>query len=374
MKRKTRKLIDRARESLIVGVEVFNRPSDIGRAEGVLLMMNHAFEMLFKAVVFEKTGRIRAKREKYNYGFEKCLAICQTQINVLDDNEALSLKNLNGFRDAAAHDLVEISEGLLYAHTQQAVLIFGAVLKRAFNKDLAKWLPRRILPLTSSLPTEITAIVDQDMTAISGMLSRGRRREDDAEARLRPYQVMEKNIRESQGGTSKVPTSEQLVQKLKKGDWKTALPMVAGLVQPDTGGIPISLNVTKKTGFPVKIDPNASAAIAFKYAGDEDRYPNLTGELAGKLEIKPWQVVQLAKLFKMKGNADFHKASKISKASFVQRYSEKARQVMAAAIERDGVATLCAAAKASERRDPDDYPINNADGRAVNATATSAAR
>jgi hypothetical protein len=212
MKRKTRKLIDRARESLIVGVEVFNRPSDIGRAEGVLLMVNHAFEMLFKAVVFEKTGRIRAKREKYNYGFEKCLAICQTQINVLDENEALSLKNLNGFRDAAAHDLVEISEGLLYAHTQQAVLIFGAVLKRAFNKDLAKWLPRRILPLTTYVPTEITAIVDQDMTAISGMLSRGRRRKDDAEARLRPYQVMEKNIRESQGGTSKEPTSEQLVQ------------------------------------------------------------------------------------------------------------------------------------------------------------------
>lgn len=374
MKRKTRKLIDRARESLIGGVEVFNRPSDIGRAEGVLLMVNHAFEMLFKAVVFEKTGRIRAKREKYNYGFEKCLAICQTQINVLDENEALSLKNLNGFRDAAAHDLVEISEGLLYAHTQQAVLIFGAVLKRAFNRDLGKWLPRRILPLTTSLPTEITAIVDQDMTAISGMLSGGRRRKDDAEARLRPYQVMEKNIRESQGGTSKEPTSEQLVQKLKKGDWKTALPMVAGLVQPDAGGIPISLQVTKKTGFPVKIDPNASAAIAFKYAGDEDRYPNLTGELAGKLGIKPWQVVQLAKLFKMKGNADFHKASKISKASFVQRYSEKARKVMASAIEIDGLTTLCAAAKANEHRDPDDYPINSVNDLTLNASMIGAPR
>jgi hypothetical protein len=75
MKRKTRKLIDRARN-----IEGLQSPVRYRPSRGVLLMMNHAFEMLFKAVVFEKTGRIRAKKEKYNYGFEKCLAICQTQI------------------------------------------------------------------------------------------------------------------------------------------------------------------------------------------------------------------------------------------------------------------------------------------------------
>lgn len=62
--------------------------------------------------------------------------------------------------------------------------------------------------------------------------------------------------------------------------------MVAGLAQPDASGIPVGLHVTKKDEFPVRIDPNASAAIAFKYAGDEDRYPFLTGELAEKLGIK----------------------------------------------------------------------------------------
>jgi len=70
MKRKTRNFLDCAKESLILGVEMFNRTSEVGRVEGVLLTMNHAFEMLLKAVVFEKTGRIRAKRDKYNYGFE----------------------------------------------------------------------------------------------------------------------------------------------------------------------------------------------------------------------------------------------------------------------------------------------------------------
>jgi hypothetical protein len=197
---------------------------------------------------------------------------------ILDENEALSLNNLNGFRDAAAHDLVEISEGLLYAHVEQAVLIFGALLKRVFNKQLAGWLPRRILPLSTSLPREITAIIEEDMATISSMLSKGR-----ASSRRRcrgetaSIQVMEKNIRESQGAAVKEAYSGQLVRKVKKGDWRTVLPMVAGLVQPDASGIPVSLHVTKKDGFPVRIDPNASAAIAFKYAGDEDRYPFFDG-------------------------------------------------------------------------------------------------
>jgi hypothetical protein len=160
----------------------------------MLLTMNHAFEMLLKAIVLEKTGRIRAKHDKMNYQFKKCIALCQTQLSVLDENEALSLNNLNGFRDAAAHDLVEISEGLLYPHVEQAVLIFVALLKRVFNKELAGWPPRRILPLSTSLLREITAIIEEDMATISSMLSKGHRQEDDGEARLRPYQVMEKNI------------------------------------------------------------------------------------------------------------------------------------------------------------------------------------
>ncbi|MDO8433848.1 MAG: hypothetical protein Q7S58_15715 [Candidatus Binatus sp.] len=359
MKRKTTMFLDRAKESLIVAVEIFNRPSEIARLEGVLLMANHAFEMLLKAVVFEKTSRIRGKKEKYNYGFDKCVAICENQLSVLDPNEVLSIKNLNGFRDAAAHDIVDLSEGLLYAHIEQAVLIFGAVLKRTFGKDLARWLPRRILPISASLPNEITAIVSEDMSVIGGLLGKGKRREDDAQAALRPYQVIEKNIRESQGLSGKETSTKAIIRKLKKTDWRTALPMVAGLVQPEIGGIPIHIHVNKKSGFSVRIDPNASAAIAFKYARDEDRYPYLTSELAGKLGIKLWQVVELVKIFRLKGNTDFHNQSKISRSSYVQRYNEKARKVLADALALHGFDDLWRRSKTGESIDPREYVGND---------------
>ncbi|MGH9739344.1 MAG: DUF3644 domain-containing protein [Candidatus Acidiferrales bacterium] len=95
MKRKTRSLLDRARESLVLGVELFNRPTDAARAPGVLLMLDHAFEMLLKAAIFEKTGRIRNQGEKKNYGFEKCLNVCQSQLGVINDDQALIGQHLD---------------------------------------------------------------------------------------------------------------------------------------------------------------------------------------------------------------------------------------------------------------------------------------
>ena len=352
MKRKTKSLLERAQDSLVLGIEIFNRPHDQGRTDGVLFCLDHAFEMLLKAVVFEKTGRIRNKREKKNYGLEKCLNICESTLNVIDGDEALILKNLNGFRDASVHDILDISEGLLYGHAQSAVQIFAAMLKKVFNKDLSKSLPRRILPIATAVPSDITVIVAEDMDMIKSLLGKRRRREDDAEARLRAYMVVEKNIRDVQGVTQAAPSVSSVVKSLKAGDWKSTLPMVAGLVQPVAGGIPLSLHVTKSEGFPVRVDPKAPTAIAFRYIKPEDKYPYLTGELAKKLGVSPHKVLAFVEMFQMKGNDEYHTSIKVSSTGKVQRYSEKAHQSLAAALAKEGADQLWSQAKQGKRLDP----------------------
>ena len=69
---------------------MFNRPSDAGRVEGVLLFLDHAFEMLLKGILLEKTGRIRVQREKFNYGFDKCVNVCESQLSLIDSDEAVA--------------------------------------------------------------------------------------------------------------------------------------------------------------------------------------------------------------------------------------------------------------------------------------------
>lgn len=355
MKRKTRSLLDRARESLVLGVELFNRPTDAARSPGVLLMFDHAFEMLLKAVIFEKTGRIHSPREKKNYGFEKCLNVCQSQLSVINEDEALILANLNGFRDAAMHDLLDLSEGLLYGHTQSGVQIFAAILKKAFSRDLSKTLPRRVLPLSTVAPTDINTVVSQDMESVKSLLGAKKRREDEAEAKLRPYFVIESNVRKLQNIADAPAPVSRVMKTIKKGDWKTVMPMVAGLVQSSATGIPVSIHLTKHEGFPVRIDSTSATAIAFRYVKPEDKYPYLTTDLAVKLKITVSRVVGLVRLFQMKENDEFHTSIRTSKTGKVQRYSEKACQVLKQAIERDGLDNLWEQSRRGQHLDPLNY-------------------
>jgi hypothetical protein len=131
--------------------------------------------------------------------------------------------------------------------------------------------------------------------------------------------------------------------------------MVAGLVQPVAGGIPISLHVTKKEGFPIRVDPKAPTAIAFRYIKPEDKYPYLTGELAKKLGTSPNKVVAFVKMFQMKDNEEYHTSIRVSSTGKVQRYSEKAHQVLATALSREGVEKLWSQANQGTHLDPRAY-------------------
>lgn len=59
MKREAKLLVERAVNSLVLGIEIFNRPSNRGRTEAVLIHLDHAFEMLLKAAIVHRGGRIR---------------------------------------------------------------------------------------------------------------------------------------------------------------------------------------------------------------------------------------------------------------------------------------------------------------------------
>ncbi len=355
MKKRTSLFLDRAKCSLILGIELFNRPSDQGRVEAVLMHLDHSFEMLLKAVLFERTGRIRGAGEKVNYGFEKCVNVCQDQLEIIDADETLILKNLNGFRDAAQHDIVEMSEALFYGHTQSAVLVFGSLLARVFKQNLADVLPRRILPISTVMPADIQTVVSEDIEGARSLLGSHRRREEEASARLRPYEIMERNIRSTQGLPDRPRSMATVIKRLKGNGWQVAFPMVAGLMQSSPEGIPISIRVTKQQGVPVRIDPNAPTAIAFRYVKPEDKYPFLTSDVADKLGIGRGKVVGLITMLDLKGKDEYHISIRTGRNSDVQRYSQKTVDLLTTAIDRETLDGIWAARKAGERRTPEDY-------------------
>jgi hypothetical protein len=61
LKKNVAPLIDRSIQSLILSIELFNRPSETGRTHGVLMFLQHSFEMLLKAAILQRTGSIHPK-------------------------------------------------------------------------------------------------------------------------------------------------------------------------------------------------------------------------------------------------------------------------------------------------------------------------
>lgn len=61
MKREAKLLLQKACDSLVLSIELFNRPHDRGRVSGSLSHLDHGFEMLLKAAIQHRGGRIRER-------------------------------------------------------------------------------------------------------------------------------------------------------------------------------------------------------------------------------------------------------------------------------------------------------------------------
>jgi hypothetical protein len=112
MKRETRLLLDHALDSLVLSIELFNRPWDQGRKEAVLIFLDRSFELLLKSSIVHLGGRIREPRAKETIGFDKCVRKCSSDknVNCLTEDQALTVQIINSFRDAAQHYLLDMSE------------------------------------------------------------------------------------------------------------------------------------------------------------------------------------------------------------------------------------------------------------------------
>ena len=117
----------------------------------------------------------------------------------------------------------------------------------------------------------------------------------------------------------------------------------------------MSIHVTKRDGFPVRIDPASPTAIAFRYIKPEDKYPYLTADLADKLKISRNRVVRLVSLFQLTEHDEFHTSIRVSKTGKVQRYSEKTLQILRRAIEQEGLENLWEQVRRGHHLDPANY-------------------
>lgn len=334
MKKEVKHLYHKAIDSLTLSIELFNRPNDCGRIHGVLIFMDHSFEMLLKAAILHKGGKIREKRERETLGFSSCVrkAFSDGAIKFLNEEEVLTLQSLNGLRDAAQHYTLEMSEQYLYFQAQAGLTLFRDITKRVFDIDLKTELPVRVLPLSTTPPMEIQAFFSNEVGEIKKLIQPKSRKELEALEKLRALAIMENSI---QGNESQPSNAElkALSKKIKQGStWEQIFPGVSTLTITSNGyGPSLDLRITKsEEGIPFTPVPKGTpgaAVIAIKRVNELDFYNlNLT-TLSQKTNVSTAKLLTVMKELKLQENSDAFKEIKIG-IQVYRRYSPLALDIL----------------------------------------------
>ena len=266
MRRETRALKSKAIDSIVLAIELFNRPDERGRVAGVLICADHSFEMLLKAIVHQRRGVIRKPGESKTIGFKECVRLVrhEPKIACITYGQQVTLLALNGWRDATQHYLLELSEQALYVAIQGAVTLFDDLLESVFDDRLAAHVPGRVLPVSTEPPKDLTLLLQDEFALIGELVKPGTRKSGDAKARLRTIAILEA----ATAGDDEGPTDEELdahLRDLKSGrDWRDLFPGVASLELSTSGsGLTFSLRISKKEGMPIHfVAPDSPAAAA----------------------------------------------------------------------------------------------------------------
>lgn len=244
MKKEIKVLLNKAVDSLILAVEHFNRPWDCGRKESVLILLDHAFELLLKASILNKGQRIRERRKNETYGYDKCLRVALAN-RIVNEEQALTLQSINNLRDAAQHYIVELTEQHFYFQAQAGLTLFKELLSSNFGQSLANDLPKRVLPLSTTPITDINTFFDTEIREVRKLLAPGRRKKLEASAILRGLAIFDGAI---QGENIQPSTSRlnRIIRQVKEGHSLSQIfPGIAAITITANGSGPhISLSIT----------------------------------------------------------------------------------------------------------------------------------
>ena len=342
MKREAKLLLEKACDSLVLSIELFNRPNDRGRVSSTLIQLDHAFEMLLKAALLHRGGRIREKRAKETIGFDACVrrALSDGKHKFLTEEQALVLQTINGLRDAAQHHLLDISEGQLYVHIQSGVTLIRDLLKKVFNEDLVTHLPMRVLPVSTSPPTTLATLFESEVEEIKKLLRPGKRRQIEVMARLRPLAILDSTIQGEKGQPSDADLRRMSKDLLAGKTWVDAFKGASAVeITADGAGPSLSLRLSKKEGIPIQLvaegTPGASV-VAVKRVNELDFYNLGAKQLAEKINTSMPKAIAVVDHLKLRSEPDCYKEFKIG-SQLHKRYSQKALDEITVALTKENI-------------------------------------
>lgn len=332
-------MLKKATESLVLSVELFNRPSELCRQTASLIFLDHSFEMILKAAILHKKGKIRNKKnDKNTIGFDHCLriAVSNGQTKFLTEEQAIVAQAINGLRDAAQHYILNISEQQLYVHMQSGVTLFSDILSSVFNLRLTDFMPQRVLPVATIAPLDIDTLFRFETLEIKKLLLPKSRKGQEAFSRLRPLCILDAVLKGEKNTQPSDKEISAIADKIKKGEsWSEIFKGVSAIsLDKDGEGPSVSLKIAKKADVEIQLvkdDPNA-AVVAVKRVNELDYYNLGLKQLVSNIQnsfpfVTGPKLLKLIHHLNIPNNPDLYKEIRINSQCH-KRYSKKAQDLL----------------------------------------------
>lgn len=223
-------------------------------------------------------------------------------------------------------------------HVQSGVTLFRDLLKKVFDQELATHLSTRVLPVSTSPPTNLATLFESEVAEIKKLLKPGRRRRLEALARLRPLAILDATIQGEKGRPSDADL-RRIGREVSQGDaWADVFQGAAAVeIAADGTGPSLSLRLSKKEGIPIQPGaegtPGASV-VAVKRVNELDFYSLGAKQLAEKVGLTMPKAVAVVDYLGLRDQAECYKEFKIGSQTH-KRYSAKAIEKIKEALKTE---------------------------------------
>ncbi|WP_238922454.1 hypothetical protein [Achromobacter ruhlandii] len=158
-------------------------------------MLQHASEMLTKALLVQKGQNVFDNEKGTSIGVEKALNIAQSK-GWMSAAQAGAVRVIDAMRDQAQHWLIVVPEDTLYINARALITVLDEILAEHFADSLADNLPVRVLPLSTQALPDFLMLVNREYQQIRELLAPGRRARVEARGRITALLAMEAHVSE----------------------------------------------------------------------------------------------------------------------------------------------------------------------------------
>lgn len=153
------KLLEKSRESFLMAIEVYNKPTIRYRVEGFSMFICNAWELLLKARLITTAG---AQSIYYKDNPQRTLSLENCIAKVFTNQKAplrINLEKIIELRNTSTHFITEEYEMVYVPLFQACIFNYTEKIHDFFDIDMTKYVPQNFLTLTVSLrPLDVEEI------------------------------------------------------------------------------------------------------------------------------------------------------------------------------------------------------------------------